>query len=113
MHIIRIRLLPPLLGHLDQLLRNLNVGLFMSDDAGVSWKKQSDAVSGGTGPHYYQELYASPHQEARLYLMSNVSQISDDHGKNFRFMNEDKNTRRARPGHSTKYKKTTFIRYCG
>jgi photosystem II stability/assembly factor-like uncharacterized protein len=36
-------------------------GLYMSDDRGESWKKMSDAVSGGTGPHYYQELYASPH----------------------------------------------------
>ncbi|WP_394748834.1 VPS10 domain-containing protein [Spongiimicrobium salis] len=65
-------------------------GVFMSTNQGASWTKQSNAVSGGTGPHYYQELYASPHQEGRLYLMSNTSQISDNHGKNFRFMNEDK-----------------------
>ena len=26
-----------------------------------AWEKRSDTVSGGTGPHYYQELYASPH----------------------------------------------------
>lgn len=63
-------------------------GVFMSANQGASWKKQSDAVSGGTGPHYYQELYASPHQEGKLYLMSNTVQISDDHGKTFRFMNE-------------------------
>ncbi len=65
-------------------------GLFMSSNAGASWNKQSDAISGGTGPHYYQELYASPHQPGRLYLMSNTVQISDNHGKNFRFMNEEK-----------------------
>lgn len=65
-------------------------GLFISRDAGASWEKQSDAVSGGTGPHYYQELYASPHQEGRLYLMNNYVLISDDHGKNFTRMNEDK-----------------------
>lgn len=65
-------------------------GVFMSANGGTTWSKQSDAVSGGTGPHYYQELYASPHQQGRLYLMSNVVQISDNHGKNFRFMNEDK-----------------------
>ncbi|MGB5820493.1 MAG: glycosyl hydrolase [Saonia sp.] len=63
-------------------------GVFMSTNQGASWKKQSDAVSGGTGPHYYQELYASPHQEGRLYLMSNTVQISDNHGKTFTFMNE-------------------------
>ena len=28
----------------------------------------SDAVSGGTGPHYYQELYMSPHNFDELYL---------------------------------------------
>lgn len=60
----------------------------MSIDGGNSWSKQSDAVSGGTGPHYYQELYASPHVEGRLYLMNNTALISDDHGKTFRRMNE-------------------------
>jgi len=64
-------------------------GLFISKNGGASWSKQSDAVSGGTGPHYYQELYASPHQEGRLYLMSNYVQYSDNHGKSFQFMNED------------------------
>ncbi len=63
-------------------------GLFMSDNKGESWIKQSDAISGGTGPHYYQELYASPHHEGTLYLMSNTVQISNDHGKSFRNMNE-------------------------
>lgn len=65
-------------------------GVFITRNGGASWSKQSDAVSGGTGPHYYQELYASPHQKGHLYLMSNTVQISDDHGKNFRYMNEEK-----------------------
>ena len=64
-------------------------GLFMSPNKGASWTKMSDAVSGGTGPHYYQELYASPHEEGRLYLMSNYVQISEDHGKTFTVMNEE------------------------
>ncbi len=63
-------------------------GVFISKNAGASWTKQSDAVSGGTGPHYYQELYASPHQEGKLYLMSNYVQESNDHGKTFTTMNE-------------------------
>ncbi|MCO5723508.1 VPS10 domain-containing protein [Robiginitalea marina] len=71
-------------------LDRLKGGVFMSEDGGVSWTKQSDAVSGGTGPHYYQELYASPHVEGRLYLMNYIVQISDDHGRTFRSMNEDK-----------------------
>lgn len=65
-------------------------GVYMSTNGGASWTKQSDAVSGGTGPHYYQELYTSPHQEGKLYLMSNYTQESDDHGKTFTFLNEDK-----------------------
>ncbi|MAT89524.1 MAG: glycosyl hydrolase [Flavobacteriaceae bacterium] len=63
-------------------------GLYMSTNRGASWTKQSDAVSGGTGPHYYQELYASPHHEGKLFLMSNYVQISDNHGKTFYTMNE-------------------------
>ena len=63
-------------------------GLYMSNNKGESWTKQSDAISGGTGPHYYQELYASRHREGTLYLMSNTVQISNDHGKTFKNMNE-------------------------
>jgi photosystem II stability/assembly factor-like uncharacterized protein len=65
-----------------------NGGLYISRDRGSSWTKQSDAVSGGTGPHYYQELYASPHQEGRIYLADVRMQVSDDHGKTFRRMKE-------------------------
>jgi photosystem II stability/assembly factor-like uncharacterized protein len=64
-------------------------GVFISRNKGTSWSKQSNTVSGGTGPHYYQELYASPHHEGRLYLMNNVVKISDDHGKTFFNMNEE------------------------
>ncbi|QKX06752.1 glycosyl hydrolase [Aquimarina sp. TRL1] len=63
-------------------------GVFMSANRGASWKKQSDAISGGTGPHYYQELYASPHHEGKLFFMNNRVLISDDHGKTFYTMNE-------------------------
>jgi len=63
-------------------------GVFMSTNQGETWTKQSDAVSGGTGPHYYQELYASPHHEGKLFIMNNYVQISDDHGKTFYTMNE-------------------------
>ncbi len=63
-------------------------GVYMSEDGGSSWTKQSSTVSGGTGPHYYQELYASPHQEGRLYLMDVRVQVSDDYGKTFRRLQE-------------------------
>ncbi len=68
-------------------------GVFMSENRGATWKKMSDAVSGATGPHYYQELYTSPHKDGRLYLMDNTIQISEDHGKTFtRFQNRGKHS---------------------
>ncbi|MGB3152730.1 MAG: glycosyl hydrolase, partial [Maribacter sp.] len=58
-------------------------GVYITTNGGESWEKQSDAVSGGTGPHYYQELIASPHHEGTLYFMNNSALISKDHGKTF------------------------------
>jgi len=63
-------------------------GVYKSTNRGASWKKMSDAVSGATGPHYYQELYASPHAFDRLYLMDVRVQVSDDGGANFRRLKE-------------------------
>jgi len=63
-------------------------GVWRSTNRGASWEKRSDAVSGATGPHYYQELYASPHAFDRLYLMDVRIQVSDDGGKNFRRLQE-------------------------
>jgi photosystem II stability/assembly factor-like uncharacterized protein len=63
-------------------------GVFISRDRGSSWTKQSDAVAGGTGPHYYQELYVSPHSAGRIYLAGVRVQVSEDHGKTFRRMKE-------------------------
>jgi photosystem II stability/assembly factor-like uncharacterized protein len=60
--------------------------VYRSSDRGGSWNKMSETVSGGTGPHYYQELYASPHRFDRLYLCDVVMQISEDGGKTFRRM---------------------------
>ncbi|MEO1052415.1 MAG: glycosyl hydrolase [Bacteroidota bacterium] len=62
-------------------------GLFRSTDRGGTWKKMSNAITGGTGPHYYQELYASPHKFDRLYLVDNWMQISEDGGKTFTRLN--------------------------
>lgn len=63
-------------------------GIFRSENQGSSWKKMSNTVSGGTGPHYYMELYACPHNFDRLYLMDVRVQISDNGGKTFRQMKE-------------------------
>lgn len=56
-------------------------GVYRSDDQGASWTKMSDEVGGGTGPHYYQEIFADPHRFDRLYIASNYSKYSDDGGK--------------------------------
>ena len=62
--------------------------IYRSSDRGESWKKMSDTVSGGTGPHYYQELVASPHYFDKIYLMDVRVQVSSDGGKTFSTMNE-------------------------
>ena len=35
-------------------------GFYRSENGGESWEKQNDYLSGGTGPHYYQEIFADP-----------------------------------------------------
>lgn len=62
--------------------------VYRSENSGQTFSKMSDAVSGGTGPHYYQELYASPHEFDKIFLCDWMMQISDDGGKTFRKMNE-------------------------
>ncbi len=62
--------------------------VYRSANGGGTWTKMSDTVSGGTGPHYYQELYACPHQFDRIYLADVRMQVSDDGGKTFRRMQE-------------------------
>jgi photosystem II stability/assembly factor-like uncharacterized protein len=69
-------------------LDNRTGGLWRSANRGASWEKRSGAVSGATGPHYYQELEASPHAFDRLYLMDVRIQVSDDGGKTFRRLKE-------------------------
>ena len=63
-------------------------GVYRSANAGESWKKMSDTVSGGTGPHYYQELVASPHHFDRIYLMNVRVLVSENGGKDFYTMKE-------------------------
>lgn len=63
-------------------------GVWRSDNRGGSWTKMSDAVAGATGPHYYQEIFASPHKFDRLYMMNNRLMKSEDGGKTFEYMDE-------------------------
>lgn len=63
-------------------------GVFKSENRGSSWKKMSNAVAGATGPHYYQELYASPFKFDKIYLVDIRIQVSEDGGKTFTRMKE-------------------------
>jgi photosystem II stability/assembly factor-like uncharacterized protein len=56
-------------------------GFWRSEDAGESWEKRSDVVAGGTGPHYYQELFASPHEFDRVYMMDVRLKVTEDGGR--------------------------------
>jgi photosystem II stability/assembly factor-like uncharacterized protein len=58
-------------------------GFWRSEDGGETWEKRSDYVSGGTGPHYYQEIFADPHRFDRIYQMDATLHISEDGGKTF------------------------------
>ena len=64
-------------------------GVWKSTDRGASWEKMSDVVGGGTGPHYYQELYASPHKFDLIYMVSNTTQISNDGGATWSALNNE------------------------
>ena len=58
-------------------------GIWRSENAGASWVKQSDYTSGGTGPHYYQEIYPDPHRFDTFYHANVRLGRTDDGGKTF------------------------------
>ena len=63
-------------------------GFYRSVDRGESWEKRNSYISGGTGPHYYQEIYASPHAFDRVYQMDVWMRVTDDGGLHFRPLGE-------------------------
>jgi photosystem II stability/assembly factor-like uncharacterized protein len=63
-------------------------GFFRSTDRGESWEKRSPYISGGTGPHYYQEIFADPNIFDRVYQMDPEMMVTDDGGRNFRPVGE-------------------------
>lgn len=64
-------------------------GFYRSTDGGESWNKRNDFISGGTGPHYYQEIFASPHAFDRVYQMNNSLRVTEDGGTTFVPVPED------------------------
>ena len=63
-------------------------GFWRSSDSGETWEKRNDYLSGGTGPHYYQEIFASPHAFDRVYQMDVWMHVTEDGGKSFRRVGE-------------------------
>ncbi len=64
-------------------------GVFRSEDFGESWTKMSDYVAGGTGPHYYQEIYCDPHRFDVLYHANVQLGRSEDGGKTWSAVSSD------------------------
>lgn len=56
-------------------------GFWRSADGGQSWAKMSDYVAGGTGPHYYQEIWADPHRFDVVYHANVRLGRTEDGGK--------------------------------
>jgi photosystem II stability/assembly factor-like uncharacterized protein len=64
-------------------LANREGGFWRSADGGETWEKRNEYLSSGTGPHYYQELFASPHQFDRVYQMDVQMHVTEDGGETF------------------------------
>ena len=58
-------------------------GFYRSTDRGESWTKRSSYTSGGTGPHYYQEIFADPNVFDRVYQMDVWLHVTEDGGRSF------------------------------
>lgn len=58
-------------------------GFYRSDDRGESWTRKNSYLSGGTGPHYYQEIEASPTDADLVYQMDVFLHATRDGGETF------------------------------
>ena len=58
-------------------------GFYRSTDRGESWERRNSYISGGTGPHYYQEIEASPHDPDLVYQMDVFVHVTRDGGATF------------------------------
>ena len=61
-------------------------GFYRSMDKGESWEKRNDYISGGTGPHYYQEIEASPRDPDLVYQMDVFLHVTRDGGSTFDYL---------------------------
>lgn len=58
-------------------------GFYRSTTKGASWERRSEYLSGGTGPHYYQKIFASPTNSQRVYQADVFVHATNDGGKTF------------------------------
>lgn len=63
-----------------------NKGFYKSTNKGESWQKQNSYTSGGTGPHYYQEIEVSPTDPDLVYQMDVFLHITRNGGKSFDYL---------------------------
>ena len=64
-------------------------GFYRSANRGESWEKRDKYISNGTGPHYYQEIFADPHRFDRVYQMDVWMHVTENGGKTFRKVGEN------------------------
>ncbi len=65
-------------------------GFYRSTNRGQSWERRNEYLSGGTGPHYYQEIFASPTDPECVYQADVFLHVTKDGGKTFRNMEDGK-----------------------
>jgi photosystem II stability/assembly factor-like uncharacterized protein len=70
-------------------LKRRTGGFYRSADGGETWERGADALYSGTGPHYYQEIFASPHVFDRVYQVNPTLYVTEDGGKTFRAMPQE------------------------
>ncbi len=59
-------------------------GFYRSTNGGHSWERRNEYLSGGTGPHYYQEIFASPTSPGTVYQVDVFLHVTTDGGATFR-----------------------------
>ena len=62
-------------------------GFFRSSNGGVSWEKMGPYQTGG---NYYNEIFADPHDVDRVYAVDVILQVTEDGGRTFRRVGEQK-----------------------
>ncbi|MDM9630684.1 WD40/YVTN/BNR-like repeat-containing protein [Robiginitalea aurantiaca] len=61
-------------------------GFYRSTDKGESWERRNSYISGGTGPHYYQEIEVSPTDPNLVYQMDVFLHVTRDGGASFDYL---------------------------